>query len=51
MSVPCGLTKSGLPVGLQLIGDWTGEPLLLEIARDFERASPLTARPALESLA
>lgn len=45
ISVPCGLTKASLPLGLQFIGDWTDEPLLLEIARDFELASPLTARP------
>jgi aspartyl-tRNA(Asn)/glutamyl-tRNA(Gln) amidotransferase subunit A len=37
ISVPCGLTKNGLPLGLQIIGDWTDESLLLEIARDFER--------------
>jgi aspartyl-tRNA(Asn)/glutamyl-tRNA(Gln) amidotransferase subunit A len=49
ISVPCGLTKDGLPVGLQLIADWTDEPLLLEIARKLERHYPLTARPALSS--
>lgn len=47
LSVPCGLTPAGLPVGLQLISDWTDEALLLEIARDFERACPLPARPTL----
>jgi len=41
------LTRGGLPVGLQFIADWTREPLLLEIARDFERAFPLAARPEL----
>ncbi len=50
MSVPCGLTKNGLPVGLQLIAGWTEEPLLLEIAREFERECSFTARPDLESL-
>jgi aspartyl-tRNA(Asn)/glutamyl-tRNA(Gln) amidotransferase subunit A len=50
ISVPCGLTKSGLPIGLQFIAAWTDEPLLLEIARDFERDCPLTARPDLDSL-
>ncbi len=48
ISVPCGLTKSGLPVGLQLIAAWTDEPLLLEIAREFERNYSLTARPDLD---
>jgi aspartyl-tRNA(Asn)/glutamyl-tRNA(Gln) amidotransferase subunit A len=45
MSVPCGLTMGGLPVGLQLMGDWTREALLFEIARDFERELGLNARP------
>jgi aspartyl-tRNA(Asn)/glutamyl-tRNA(Gln) amidotransferase subunit A len=48
ISVPCGLTQGGLPVGLQFIGGWTDEPLLLELARDFERECPLNARPKLE---
>ena len=50
ISVPCGLTKSGLPVGLQFMAAWTDEPLLLEIAAAFERDCPLTARPDLDSL-
>jgi aspartyl-tRNA(Asn)/glutamyl-tRNA(Gln) amidotransferase subunit A len=50
ISVPCGLTKGGLPVGLQLIAEWTDEPLLLEIARKFERQCPLMARPDLSSV-
>lgn len=48
ISVPCGLTKSGLPLGLQFIGDWTDEALLLELAYGFERDHPLSARPNLE---
>jgi aspartyl-tRNA(Asn)/glutamyl-tRNA(Gln) amidotransferase subunit A len=43
LSVPCGFTKAGLPLGLQLIGDWTDEGLLLDIARDFERKRGLVA--------
>jgi len=50
ISVPCGLTKGGLPVGLQFMAAWTDEPLLLEIAAAFERECPLTARPDLDSL-
>lgn len=38
VSVPCGLTAEGLPLGLQLIGSVTDEHLLLRIARAFERA-------------
>lgn len=50
ISMPCGLTGNGLPVGLQFIGAVTKESLLLELARNFERNCPLTARPALDSL-
>jgi aspartyl-tRNA(Asn)/glutamyl-tRNA(Gln) amidotransferase subunit A len=49
ISVPCGLTKSGLPVGLQMIAARTGEPLLLEIAHNFETACSFTERPDLEA--
>jgi aspartyl-tRNA(Asn)/glutamyl-tRNA(Gln) amidotransferase subunit A len=47
ISVPCGLTRQGLPVGLQFLGGWTNEPRLLELARNLERQCPLTARPEL----
>lgn len=50
ISVPCGLTKNGLPVGLQFIAGWTDEPLLLEIANAFVRECPITARPNLDAL-
>ena len=48
ISVPCGLTEDGLPVGLQFIAAVTDEPLLLELARKFEQSSPLEARPVLD---
>ncbi len=51
ISVPCGLTNSGLPVGLQFIAEWTEEPLLLEVARDFERECGFSARPDLAGIA
>jgi len=47
ISVPCGLTQQGLPVGLQFMAGWTDEPLLLDLARTFERECPLPARPEL----
>jgi aspartyl-tRNA(Asn)/glutamyl-tRNA(Gln) amidotransferase subunit A len=50
ISVPCGLTKNGLPIGLQFISEWTQESLLLQIARDFEREFPLATHPNLEWL-
>lgn len=45
ISLPCGFTHGGLPVGLQLIGKASGERHLIEIAREFERANPQTKRP------
>lgn len=38
MSVPCGRTPEGLPVGLQLIAPHFGEPALLRLGEAFERA-------------
>ena len=37
ISLPCGFTKSGLPMGLQLIGQPFQEANLLAIAREYER--------------
>jgi len=47
ISIPCGFTSAGLPVGLQLIGAVTDEHLLLRIAHKFERAHPQTLSPPL----
>lgn len=49
ISVPCGFTPAGLPVGLQLVGASTHERLLLQIAQVFERAHPEQRRPPLTS--
>jgi amidase len=46
MSIPCGFTEGGLPVGLQLVGQPRGDLRLLEIGRAFEEASAAwTRRP------
>jgi aspartyl-tRNA(Asn)/glutamyl-tRNA(Gln) amidotransferase subunit A len=47
ISIPCALTKSGLPIGLQFIAEWSDEPLLLELARDFERVCGFDSKPDL----
>jgi aspartyl-tRNA(Asn)/glutamyl-tRNA(Gln) amidotransferase subunit A len=47
ISVPCGFTPAGLPVGLQLIGAVADEHLLLQIAHTFERAHPSQRRPSV----
>jgi aspartyl-tRNA(Asn)/glutamyl-tRNA(Gln) amidotransferase subunit A len=48
ISIPCGLSPSGLPIGLQLIGLHTAELALLQIAHAFELAHPLQRRPRLD---
>ena len=39
LSIPCGLTKSGLPIGLQLMAPAFAEETLLRTARVFEKAT------------
>ena len=45
-AMPCGLTKAGLPMSLQLVGPMFGDALVLRAARAYERLHPI-ARPAL----
>jgi aspartyl-tRNA(Asn)/glutamyl-tRNA(Gln) amidotransferase subunit A len=40
-SVPCGVTKSGLPVGLHIVGPRYADALVLRAARAFETARPI----------
>ena len=44
ISIPCGLTHEGLPVGLQLIGRAFDEATLLRIARSYESANDWRAK-------
>lgn len=39
MSVPCGTGEGGMPVGLQLIGNYFGEAQLLQTAHAFQQAT------------
>lgn len=39
LSLPCGVSESGLPVGIQLIGRWHGEGRVLQAARAYEEAA------------
>jgi len=39
ISVPCGFTSAGLPIGLQLLGRPLGEATLLRIAGAYEAAA------------
>jgi aspartyl-tRNA(Asn)/glutamyl-tRNA(Gln) amidotransferase subunit A len=50
LCVPCGLTKSGLPIGMQLLGPAFSEENLLRTARVFEKATDWhRKRPRLDS--
>jgi aspartyl-tRNA(Asn)/glutamyl-tRNA(Gln) amidotransferase subunit A len=40
ISVPCGFTQSGLPVGLQILADQFQESTLLRLAESYTRAFP-----------
>lgn len=40
LSVPCGLSKSGLPIGFQFIGPRLSEELLYQIAYAYESNTP-----------
>ncbi|HXT02482.1 MAG TPA: Asp-tRNA(Asn)/Glu-tRNA(Gln) amidotransferase subunit GatA [Elusimicrobiota bacterium] len=43
VSIPCGLTSKGLPLGFQLIADQFADKTLLAIARAYEKARPFPA--------
>jgi aspartyl-tRNA(Asn)/glutamyl-tRNA(Gln) amidotransferase subunit A len=48
MSVPCGFSAAGLPIGLQLIGPWFSEQRMLDVALVLEQAERWSERhPAL----
>ena len=53
ISIPCGFTRAGLPVGLQIVGKRRAEAAVLRAAAAFEaaqpwndRVPPVVARPA-----
>ncbi|RKH89017.1 Asp-tRNA(Asn)/Glu-tRNA(Gln) amidotransferase subunit GatA [Corallococcus sp. AB045] len=46
LSVPCGFTQAGLPIGMQLLGRPFDEARLLRIARAFEREHDFFRRAA-----
>jgi aspartyl-tRNA(Asn)/glutamyl-tRNA(Gln) amidotransferase subunit A len=47
VSVPCGLDRAGLPIGLQLLGPALGEAAVLRAAYAFEQDLGLEARPSM----
>jgi Asp-tRNA(Asn)/Glu-tRNA(Gln) amidotransferase A subunit family amidase len=44
ISVPCGWTAEGLPVGLQIVGGRHADATVLKVAAAFEAAHPWTDR-------
>ncbi len=47
ISVPCGLSSEGLPIGVQLVGNFWSEATLLNFAHKYETAFPLGPKPAV----
>jgi len=45
ISVPCGLSSEGLPIGLQLLGPYWSEARLLQLAHAYQSAHPFSRRP------
>lgn len=41
ITIPCGLTSDGLPIGLQLVGPMFGDATVLRAARAYEAVHPL----------
>lgn len=44
INVPCGFDTAGLPIGVQLIGNVLEEPLLLQVAHQYEQSADVMAR-------
>ena len=47
ISVPCGLSDEGLPIGMQLVGNFWSEDVLLNLAHAYETSFPLGAVPSV----
>ena len=50
ISVPCGLSGEGLPIGTQLVGNFWSEDVLLNLANVYEKEFPLQAKPKIFAL-
>lgn len=54
MTVPCGLDKAGLPIGMQIVASWGEEGLLFRVGNAYQKetghpAMPDMSRPGLQS--
>ena len=51
LSIPCGFTKSGLPIGLMIVGKRFTEAKILGIGHAYQQATSWhTLRPIWESM-
>jgi aspartyl-tRNA(Asn)/glutamyl-tRNA(Gln) amidotransferase subunit A len=48
ISIPCGLSRGGLPIGLQIVGPRHGDAMVLRAARAYEAAVPGIGRPPID---
>ena len=39
MSIPCGFDAKGLPVGLQIVGNYFAEAQMLNVAHQYQQAT------------
>ena len=44
ISVPCGFSAAGLPIGMQLIGNVLDESRLLQVAHQYEQVADVLAQ-------
>ena len=44
ISVPCGFSQAGLPIGMQLIGNVLDEARLLQVAHQYEQAAEVFSK-------
>src|SRR5256886_2012772 len=49
ISVPCGLSSEGLPIGMQLLGPYWSEGALLRLTHAYQQAHPFDARPGVHA--
>lgn len=49
ISVPCGVSSGGLPIGLQLLGPNWSEALLFRLTQAYQLANPLKAQPKVHA--
>lgn len=51
ISIPCGVSAEGLPIGMQLIGNYWSEGTLLNLSAAYEKDFPVEAKPKVYAAA